>query len=219
MALYSAILKQYGINVVSTCIVPFKLDLEYEGANIKTVSSVYLDRESIKYTPNSTKHNVLANQIIPSKTILDEVDLMVSLQEPMTKCFPNYAVEAKISLNTVTVEQYKGNDKIVHRLRAGEYGYGEYKYRVYNRYSKKNVIFCKTDEEMDAEVQKLVTTENTYRGEEFSNIAAALTQVRNNNNSLNPEVNITLRDLISGSDNKKEYISKLFDKYVKDGSL
>ena len=219
LALYSAILKQYGINVVSTCIVPFKLDLEYDGVNIKTISAVYLDRESIKYTPNSTKHNVHANQIIPSKTILDEVDLMTSLQEPMTKYFPNYAVEAKISLNTVTVEQYKGNDKIVHRLRAGEYGYGEYKYRVYNRYSKKNVIFCKTDEEMDVEVQKLVTTENAYRGEEFSNIAAALIQVRNNNNSLNPELNITLRDLISGSDNKKEYISKLFDKYIKDGSL
>lgn len=217
--MYSSILKQYGIDVVSTCMVPFKLDLSYDGANISNVSAIYLDSEYIKYNPNSVKHNVDSVKIIPSKTILDEIDLMSSLQEPMTKFFPNYAVEAKISLNTVTVEQYKGNDKIVHRLTAGEPGYEEYKYRVHNRYSKKTVIFCKTNEEMESEVQRLVETENAYRGEEFDNISKSIIQVKNNNAALMPDIKITLQDLISGSDNKKDYIAKIFDKYVKTGSL
>lgn len=219
LALYASILKQYGIDVVSTCMVPFKLDLSYDRTNISDVSAIYLDYEHMKYNPNGVKHNVHANQIIPSKTILDEIDLMSSLQEPMTQFFPNYVVEAKISLNTVTVEQYKGNDKIVHRLTAGEPGYGEYKYRVHNRYSKKAVIFCKTDEEMESEVQRLVETENAYRGEEFDNISKSIIQVKNNNASLMPDIKITLQDLISGSENKKDYIARVFDKYVKSGSL
>jgi hypothetical protein len=46
----------------------------------------------------------------------------------MTKFFPNYAVELQIQANTVTVEQYLKNDKIVHRLAKGETGFGEYKW-------------------------------------------------------------------------------------------
>jgi hypothetical protein len=62
--------------------------------------------------------------------------------------------------------------------------------------------------------------ENAYRGEEFSDISNALVQLKSNNNSPNPEENISLQTLLPGNNtNKKDYLLKIFRKYIQPGSL
>jgi hypothetical protein len=113
--------------------VPIKINLNYadNGVDIESVEEAFVDMKNLRYFPNTAHHNMIISEILPVETLLDNVDLITAVQEPMTKFFPNYSVELQIQANTVTVERYINNDKIVHRLTPGENGYGDYKWKVF----------------------------------------------------------------------------------------
>lgn len=205
LAFYAAILRQWGLDVASTWIVPIKLELnrQDDAIEIQSIKRAYIAKGSIVKSPNNTKQNRIAATVCPTETLLDDVDLMSAVQEPMTKFFPNYAVELQIQANTVTVDQYLKNNKIVHRLAKGEKGYGEYKWWVFT--GDKN-RFVKTEDELREVVTHLVNKRNTERGAELSTIATALI------NHQDPS------EVVSGSTNTKNYISSIFGKYVREDS-
>jgi hypothetical protein len=81
----------------------------------------------LRYFPNTAHHNMIVSEILPVETLLDKVDLITSVQEPMTKFFPNYSVELQIQATTITVDRYINNSKVVHRLTPGETNYETHK--------------------------------------------------------------------------------------------
>lgn len=203
--MYSAMLTQHGIRVGSANVTPIWLELETdEKRNIINVKNVEVS-DTI-YNVVDSNHAGIAIQYIPHKTLLDEIDLIPALQEPMTKFFPNYAVQAKIQLNQVTVEQYKKMEHITHRLTPGEEGYGEYKYRVYNKHVKTKRIYCKNDEELTTELQKLVAAENEARGLEFQNLADQIYNLTAGGNRQSK--------LLEDTSAKYKYIRRILKKYI-----
>lgn len=205
LAFYASILRQWGLEVASTWIVPIRLDIKYKDDDIEIdhLTGLEIDFDNIRKFPNNSKHNRIAATVCPTETLLDNIDLISAVQEPMTKFFPNYAVELQIQANTVTVEQYLKNDKIVHRLAKGETGFGEYKWWVFTGDRKR---FVKTEEELREVVTHLVNKRNSDRGIELETIATALT------NHQDPS------EVVSGSSNTKNYISRIFSKYVREDS-
>jgi hypothetical protein len=116
LGIYKNILAQYGITVGETNIIPIKIDPEYnEDGTINKLNDAYIDFTKIKVNPNALYTETI-NTILPVKTLLDDIDLINSIQEPMTKFVPNYAVETQVQRNTVTVDKYINNPRIVHYI-------------------------------------------------------------------------------------------------------
>lgn len=117
LAIYKAILNQYGITVGNTEIVPIKIDPEYtEDGLIEKLENAYIQKDAIKNRPYKTNvwHNVTS--ILPVKTLMDGVDLMSTIQEPMSKFVPNYEVETEVQRNDVSVDLYLNDGKTKHLI-------------------------------------------------------------------------------------------------------
>ena len=205
LSIYAAILRQWGLDVASTCIVPIKVNLNYadNDVDIESVEEAFVDMKNLRYFPNAAHHNMIISEILPVETLLDNVDLITAVQEPMTKFFPNYSVELQIQANTVSVERYINNSKIVHRLTPGEEGYNDYKWKVFTGITWK---FVKTEDELRQVVTNIVNIENQRRGEEFATIASTLAAKG------------SLEDVLRGSRATKDYTLQLFEKYTREDS-
>jgi hypothetical protein len=95
--------------------VPVKIDPEYtEDGLIEKLDNIYIQKDSIKNRPYSTKnwHNITS--ILPVKTLMDGIDLTTTIQEPMSKFVPNYEVETDVQRNEVTVDLYLNDGKTKH---------------------------------------------------------------------------------------------------------
>lgn len=210
LAIYKAILNQYGITVGNTEIVPIKIDPEYtEDGLIEKLDSVYIQKDSIKNRPyNSTNwHNITS--ILPIKTLMDNVDLVKTIQEPMSKFVPNYEVETKVQQNSVTVEKYKNDGKTVHYISEDNNDRKYGKYWIWNKYKKNHKVYCETDEDLDNAIKELVDSENKHRGNEFTELADTI--------QMAIEGYATVDDLANDSRFKADYCKRIFRKYIEGG--
>lgn len=210
LAIYKAILNQYGITVGNTEIIPIKIDPEYtEDGLIEKLDNVYIQKDSIKNRPYNTTnwHNITA--ILPVKTLMDGVDLTATIQEPMSKFVPNYEVETDIQRNEVTVDLYIKDGKTVHLIPEGDPSRSMGKYWIWNKYKRNKKVFCETDEDLQQAVTELVQAENAHRGSELSDLADTI--------QMAIEGYATVDDLANDNRFKADYCKRIFRKYIEGG--
>lgn len=104
MAFYSSILRQHGIKVGTTNIVPVKLDLNYDPNNenkILSVSGLGLDIKDIVVNPSRSDVQKAADLILPVPHV--EVDLE-DVSKEMGAYFGEYSVSSQIKKHDLRVE-------------------------------------------------------------------------------------------------------------------
>lgn len=210
LAIYKAILNQYGIIVGDTEIIPIKIDPEYtEDGLIEKLENVYIQKDSIKNRPYNTKnwHNITA--ILPVKTLMDGIDLTTTIQEPMSKFVPNYEVETDIQRNEVTVDLYINDGKTVHIISEDDPLRSSGKYWIWNKYKNNKKVYCETKEDLNQAVTELVQAENSHRGNELSTLADTIQMII--------EGHATIDDLANDNRYKSDYCKKIFKKYINGG--
>lgn len=206
LGIYKNILAQYGITVGETNIIPIKIDPEYnEDGTINKLNDAYIDFTKIKVNPNALYTETI-NTILPVKTLLDDIDLINSIQEPMTKFVPNYAVETQVQRNTVTVDKYINNPRIVHYIDDTDPERKFGKYWIWNKYKKNRKVYAKTEEELREKVQELVNEENKHIHSEMSTLADTIQQIIEGYGSID--------DLAADNQFKSDYCKKIFRKYL-----
>jgi hypothetical protein len=131
-------LEQQGINVATVGIIPVKLDIDYKKDNsgndnlsqIDNLSSVYIDSDNIIVNPSNTigKYYDRVREIIPIRRLTDSFDIIKTIEEPMSKFFPNYELSSKVQRKNANFKFYK--EKIVQHISssAPEAGYGKYRF-------------------------------------------------------------------------------------------
>lgn len=200
---YKAILAQYGINVASTNIVPIKIDPVYNSDElIESLDGAYIDTRYIKTLPQDGNQYTKVTQILPVKTLLDNIDLTKAIQEPMTKIVPNYELTTQVQRGEATVERYRNKPGIVHYLENDPKG----KYYIYNEYKKNPYVYCNSEEELTKALEELIESENKHRGREISDLGDLV------ENTMNGSVDILDWDL--GNNRKTDYCRTIFKKYI-----
>lgn len=218
---YGNILRQYGISVGESSVIPIKLELNKiedtgeitnitrSSINIDFLSS-RIDQEGIFQSLISTSTRLNMDAILPTRTLLDNVDLVESIQEPMTKIVPNYELTTNLQRKTVTVERYRQNRNIVQIIPEGDKDRDKGKYIVYNKFKKNPRVYCQTEDEVTEALQSLVTKENEQRGDELFLIADTITRIK--------EGTATAQEFDTGNKSKADYCNLIFRKYLRKGS-
>ncbi|MBQ0113468.1 MAG: hypothetical protein KBT03_10085 [Bacteroidales bacterium] len=208
LAFYRQILKQYDIDCTSCSIVPVKMDLSYDDEkNIVNADAIYLQDDKIVEQAPNNRHFDIARRILPHKTLLDNVDLMKSVQEPMQKFCPNYAVETEIHRNEVSVENYMNDGKHYYIIPEDSKEREKGKYYIWNNYKVKDKkIYCETLDDVRREMEELVHAENEHRGNEMMEMANELANIIESEGDIE-NLNIDNRY-------KSDYCKRIFRKYV-----
>lgn len=216
LCMYGNILRQYNINVGESSIIPIKLDIAYnEDDSIENISSLYIDTDFLRNRVNSqgqfsnlyrSVDKRIVDSIIPTRTLLDNVDLVSSIQEPMSKIAPNYELTTQVQRKTVTVEKYRKDNNITTIIPEGDPDRPKGKYKVWNRFRKNKAVYCQTEEEVTKALEELVEKENSQRGDEMFQLADTIEAINNNS--------ATLDDLASGNRKISDYCQQIFRKYV-----
>ena len=131
LAFYAAMLKQKGITVRDTNIVPVKIDLTYENpeykVGVKSIDRVKID-PTIDHLPDvlSGKYGTVANQVITQefKTTSDDILNMV---KTFNEFFPKNTTLQRREEIRANVEHYRHNPAYVKELRPGDKNYSNYK--------------------------------------------------------------------------------------------
>lgn len=191
-------LEQQGINVATVGIIPVKLDIDYKKDNsgndnlsqIDNLSSVYIDSDNIIVNPSNTigKYYDRVREIIPIRRLTDSFDIIKTIEEPMSKFFPNYELSSKVQRKNANFKFYK--EKIVQYISssAPEAGYG--KYRFWNEYKPKDSVksrweYAQTEEELDKKLEDYIKSINERRGNELADIAQDIINVQQGSMDIN----------------------------------
>lgn len=207
MLIYKAILEQYGIRVKTINIVPIVIDPVYNEDLIDDISNCYIDTKSkVTISTNNEKwKNIIT--ILPTKTLMDNVDLVTSIKEPMSKIVPNYEVETQVQRNNITIEEYKKKHDVVYRIKDGDNDRKLGKYKVRNNYKLNKWVYCNSEEEVNEAIKELVELENKNRNNELTELADLVVQ------TINGDISINDWDL-DYSKFKTDYCKKIFRKYI-----
>jgi hypothetical protein len=139
-------LEQQGINVATVGIIPVKLDIDYKKDNsgndnlsqIDNLSSVYIDSDNIIVNPSNTigKYYDRVREIIPIRRLTDSFDIIKTIEEPMSKFFPNYELSSKVQRKNANFKFYK--KKLIQYVNSSD-PYAKYgKYRFWNEFKSKD---------------------------------------------------------------------------------
>lgn len=217
LAIYAQILRQHGIKVGTTGIIPIKLEVSRTGENDSIING--LNRAFIPVNGsnfniigwNSSPYSVAiaakVGRILPLTTFVDNVDLVSSIQEPMTKMFPNYEMELQVQRADLMLDNLRRNDKIVEPILPTDPRAAKGKYQVHD-YSRGVHTYCNTEEEITSALQALIAYENENRANELTSLAQALIDIS--------EGRSKFEDLYTDS-NKSSYVRKVFAKYMDHG--
>ncbi len=220
---YKAILEQYGINVVTESIIPIKLNLELDENEqivglskdgVKESGAIFdtseILGENLEDKPKkwiNQKHLETMQHFIPTATLMDDVDLVKSIQEPMTKFVPNYAVETQVQRKTVAVDQLRNNPMKVHTMAETEPDRAKGKFWFYNEY-RRGKQWCNTEEELQNKLIQYVNDENEHRANELRNLASLINGAIEGYNTIDDFGN-------DESQFKGPYLRRIFSKYAK----
>lgn len=216
---YKAMLEQQGINVATVGIIPVKLDIDYKKDNsgndnlsqIDNLSSVYIDSDNIIVNPSNTigKYYDRVREIIPIRRLTDSFDIIKTIEEPMSKFFPNYELSSKVQRKNANFKFYK--EKIVQYISssAPEAGYG--KYRFWNEYKPKDSVksrweYAQTEEELDKKLEDYIKSINERRGNELADIAQDIINVQQGSMDIN--------DIAKDNPYKGDFLRRHIEKYI-----
>lgn len=212
-------LEQQGINVATVGIIPVKLDIDYKKDNsgndnlsqIDNLSSVYIDSDNIIVNPSNTigKYYDRVREIIPIRRLTDSFDIIKTIEEPMSKFFPNYELSSKVQRKNANFKFYK--EKIVQYISssAPEAGYG--KYRFWNEYKPKDSVksrweYAQTEEELDKKLEDYIKSINERRGNELADIAQDIINVQQGSMDIN--------DIAKDNPYKGDFLRRHIEKYI-----
>lgn len=217
LAIYAQILRQYGIKVGTTGIIPIKLTPVYknnEKIDIEGFSKATLDIRNgqvrIIGSDNALYPVSIGTKvagILPLTTFVDDIDLTKSIQEPMTKMFPNYELELQVQRSEANLEYLRHRESIVSTVSSTDPNYEKGKFIVHD-YNRNVHTYCNTEEEITEALQKLVDFENEQRANELATLAQGLIDIQ--------EGRSKFEDLYS-SDAKASYVRNIFSKYIDNG--
>lgn len=224
LAIYNAILRQYGINTKSCNIVPINLTPEFSDdthTSFKTVSdsdgkthlSFTLTREKVlDHIPGTTsgKEFNRISTLIPVDMHVNSEET-IEIAETMNKLTPNANVESSIKQFKADVEYYKKHPEVI-QLRKIQKGSPRYD-RGY-RWSFKTHglqterwINCKTEEALEEQLNKFVEDLAREKTNELTTFADNL------NDCINGKMDLKrLSETFDAS--KRNFIEQQFKKYI-----
>lgn len=218
LAMYRSILEQYNIKVKTTAIIPIKLNItpNLENPSELKLEDAYIDTDNIRGMidqqnpigsqglPYTTNMKIVSDKILPKETMLDNIDLMHVVQEPMSKIFPNYELETQIQRTTITVEKKRHDRSFVKDILPGDQDESKGKWKFFDEF-KKRYIYANTEDELKSALQEFVDKENSNRGSELAAIAETIIEIQNGS--------ATLDDLASDNKFKSDFCKRIFRKY------
>lgn len=170
LAIYKAILGQYGLHVSTGNIIPIKLNFEYESEFvIKGLDSISFPKfeDNILNVPGSTAGKIYRNIV---ENILPQPDVVTG--ENMQKTFDiwqNFCPGVKggtIKRREQTVESLKRNGS-VKTLTSSDKRFPEYKYAFMPWGVGKKEIACKTEEELNEQLLKYIEKRGNVEANEL----------------------------------------------------
>lgn len=223
---YAAILKQYGIRVKTRGVIPvtiaYKMDGEkivgidtenqyIDGAEIETENLIGFSLDNDKeITPVATAaQRQKIEKFLPTTSLLDDVDLMKTIQEPMTKFFPRYSIETQVQRKSLDVDAFRKSSKVSDVSSTSADGMRGYKFSFYDKYTKLRV-YAKTEEELRDKIAKYLEKENDARFNELRVLADTITDIQDG---------VDVAESLGNDESKYKgpYCQRIFFKYLRNG--
>lgn len=212
MAFYKAILKQHGITVKTTAIVPVKIDPEYKQDNeyiMTGVNGVDLDVSKIVKLRTDSDKQKIVNSILPVQHI--KADLQ-SVNDEMSGYFGEYSVNSQVQRYDIRVES--SWDKFVKLVPKGDKRYDEgFRFHFYNSHAEGGgrYVYFKTKEETMTALGEYIGKLNERHGGEIQRLGEEVADACNGVISLEEFGKNYKSAAVSG------YLRRIFKKYIVNG--
>jgi len=214
LAFYANILKQYGINVIDTNIVPVKLDLQYEDSKHKAIIK---EVEAITLTPQkngvdgtlSGKQNDLARGTLKRNTFTTSEEL-TRVSEIYSSFFPENSTLNKIRRIRSNVDYYKKQSVFTKELSPSDPDYGKGKYRFTRVGLDNRRRYANTEEELDKHINDFIRESSSKHSDFLNDLSNRIEQVNTKN--------LPLEDLMNGiPKNRRKWAKAQLQRYFEDG--
>ena len=218
LAFYAAILRQWGISVRDTSVIPVKLDLVYKdpenriGVDSIENISIVTDGKTERL-PNilSGKYAIQTNQVIKQAMEVSG-DEIINVMKIFNGFFPKNSTLQRIEDVRSNVEHYKSNPKYVTEVRPGEYKYesgARYKI-IYWGIPGNKTDWAKDEQELTEKLTDYVQKLSSAKGDFCLDFGHKLQEVFAGN---------LLADKISDNipNSKKSWVDVRFRRYFDEG--
>ena len=181
LSFYANMLRQYGINVVDTNIVPVKLDLQYvdpeHKATIKEVNAITLtpQKNGVEGTL-SGKQNDLARGTLKRNTHTTS-DELTRVSEIYSIFFPENSTLNKIRKIRSSVDYYKKQPMYVKQLSPSDPDYGKGKYRFTRVGLDNRRKYANTEEELNEIIETFIHDSGNKHSDFLENLSNRIEQV------------------------------------------
>ena len=158
LAVYASILKQHGLDVVTTGIIPIKLDFSYESEfKIDKLKDIKLPSESqfIQNAPgmlSGKEYNHIINNIIPVPHI-ELSSEMENIFDKFKQVFPGIDLNTNVARKSIDSEWYKRNGHVI-TLDSSDKHYPEYKYMFWENGTTGKSRYCKDEDDLNDKLAK-----------------------------------------------------------------
>lgn len=209
MAFYKAILKQHGITVGTTAIVPVKIDPEYQQDNefvMTCVNGIDLDVSKIVNLRTDAAKQAIVDSILPVQHI--KADLQ-SVNDEMSGYFGEYGVSSQVQRYDIRVES--SWDKFVKLVPKGDKRYEEgFRFHFYSSDAGKYLYF-KTKEETMTALGEYIGKLNERHGNEIQRLGEEVADACSGTITLEEFGQSYKNSAVSG------YLRRIFKKYIVNG--
>lgn len=212
---YRQMLKQYGIKVVDTNILPVKLELEYGNESnpfeVTKVKGVTINIDNKVVNPGRRSRSGVSSSAekvallfeTPMQSSPKDVEIVSTAYNAF---FPANSIYAAKEDMRTKIEWYKTQDKYVHKLTPGEYYYGQEgkEYRVKFRGYK--TIYC-TKDELDTRIQECINGQSEIQATKRLNVAESIEGIKLGEASLESLLGLVGR-------NQQSFVQDVFKHYL-----
>lgn len=177
LGMYTAILRQHGIQVGSTNICPIKLDVSYEDEHetkIKSFNEVTFNNtiENIPETRAGSKYNRIMNLLPPEITLSNEDTLKIF--DTLNLIAPNTDLQMKIERKHADIEFYKSHPESIglRKVSKDSSNYGIYKWVFRSGgVGSNNWVYAKNDEDLQVKLEEYVEQLTAKRANEMRDLS------------------------------------------------
>ena len=188
LALYAKILQQYGIDVISTSIVPIKTEYNYDDQDhligIKDFNEVRQDDPMFIPDVLSGKYSMMAKEVFPTKFSASGAQI-ASWAETFNKLFPSQSVKKYQENLRRDVDYYINNSNYTRQLLPSD---GHYKNGKRFAFREKGIsnkeVFAETEEELREKIGKYIEALASKRSEMCVEYATRIKEVMAGNMTL-----------------------------------
>lgn len=222
MAMYSAILKQYGVNVAGCRIVPIKLDMNIskefvidEDAPVRDIKITHRKGHPWNNVPETVSgdiFNYVSSKLIPSNqtVVFESLDESIDLYNSL---FSSHKISKEQENNRYKVDRLLSDPKFKQLVEPTSEDYKEgYRYYFYKNNTSKvgeKRVLCKTEQEFLEKVNDYVSEMNILAANEFDKLGAVIDEVLHDDTSVYTDIGRDFGPV------KAEVISQKFKHFIK----